>query len=158
MLKMTKTSYYNIISDLPSIYFQKKIVNKERRYQMRKKKKNSPLLPFGAGLAVGVISSLIIAAVGALILSFTDIASTMAGLVAIIATAVGSFLSGRTAGFLKRRNGLETGALCGVIFFAALLILSLAFGTAGTAMLPVKAVICLAFAAAGGVSGVNAAT
>lgn len=121
---------------------------------MRKKKK-SPAAPFAAGMICGGAAALITAALGALLLSLLGASAGAAGTAAIAASAVGSFVCGRTAGVMRRRDGLKTGALCGILFFLPLLLLSLLFGTAGSVLLPIKAVLCLAFAAAGGVVGVN---
>ncbi|MDE6030516.1 MAG: TIGR04086 family membrane protein [Oscillospiraceae bacterium] len=121
---------------------------------MRKKKK-SPAAPFAAGMICGGVAALITAALGALLLSLLGASAGAAGTAAIAASAVGSFVCGRTAGVMRRRDGLKIGALCGILFFLPLLLLSLIFGTAGSVLLPIKAVLCLAFAAAGGVVGVN---
>lgn len=121
---------------------------------MRKKKK-SRAAPFTAGMICGGAAALVTAAIGALLLSLLGASAGAAGAAAIAASAIGSFVCGRTAGIMRRRDGLKTGALCGALFFIPLLLLSLVFGTAGSFMLPVKALVCLAFAAAGGVAGVN---
>ncbi len=120
-----------------------------------RKKKRSPAAPFAAGMMCGGAAALITAALGALLLSLVGASAGMAGAVAIAASAVGSFVCGRTAGVIRRRDGLRIGALCGTLFFLPLLLLALLFGTAGSFMLPVKAALCLAFACAGGVVGVN---
>ena len=129
-------------------------ISRERQNIMRKKKK-SPAAPFAAGMICGGTAALITVALGALLLSLFGAAAGAAGAAAIAASAVGSFVCGRTAGIIRRRDGLKIGALCGALFFIPLLLLSLIFGTAGSFLLPIKALICLAFAAAGGVAGVN---
>lgn len=122
---------------------------------MRRTKRQSRFAPFAAGLISGYAAALAICAAAALLLSFTDMASTAAGAAALLAAAAGSFVSGRTAGILRKRGGLKTGALCGVIFILPLTVLSAVFGMMGGFMLVVKALLCVCFAAAGGVSGVN---
>lgn len=122
---------------------------------MRKPKKRRPFAPFAAGLLSGYLSALAVCAAAALVLSFTDLASSAAGAAALLAAAAGSFVSGRTAGIIKKRSGLKTGALCGVLFIAPLALLSAVFGLLGGVMLIVKSVLCICFAAAGGVVGVN---
>ncbi len=82
--------------------------------------------------------------------------SSAAWLAAIPAAAAGSFLCGRTAGRIRRRNGLKTGAVCGMLYIAPLLLLGAIFGRAGSVMLGIKLLLCLGFATAGGVAGVNA--
>lgn len=99
---------------------------------MRRKKNRSRLLPFGAGLAAGYLLT-----------------------IGVAAAALGSFLCGRTAGKQRRRGGLKTGAVCGVLYCVPLILAALIFGTVQGILLPVKAALCIGFAAAGGVSGVN---
>ena len=122
---------------------------------MRKPKRKSRFAPFAAGLISGYAAALAVCAAAALILSFTDMAADAAGAAALLAAAAGSFVSGRTAGTLRKRGGLKTGALCGAIFILPLAVLSAILGMMGGAMLAVKSVLCVCFAAAGGVSGVN---
>lgn len=121
---------------------------------MRKKKNTSRAFPFIKGLAAGYIATIAVAAAGALIMWIFGADSGLSWLPATLAAAAGSFFCGRAAGKLRRRSGLKTGAFCGAIYFAPLIILGLIFGTAG-ALIPVKAVLCTAFGAAGGVYGVN---
>lgn len=123
---------------------------------MRKNFRRSRTAPFAAGLSVGYTAAAVVSAAGALIMWATGADSGAEWLAAILALAAGSFLCGRAAGKLRRRNGLKTGAVCGVVFIIPLLLLGLIFGRAEGAMLPVKLLLCLGFSAAGGVSGVNA--
>ena len=122
---------------------------------MRKKRNNSPLLPYAAGMVTGYAAMILVSAAAALLLSFTDAASKAAGAAAVLALAVGSFVCGRTAGIMRRRDGLRTGALCGLIFSILPIILSLIFHLFGTVMLIIKPILCMAFGAVGGVAGVN---
>ena len=121
---------------------------------MRKRKRNSKLLPYAAGLIVGYIAMLPVSVIAAL-LSITDAASKTAGAAAVLAMAIGCFLGGRTAGIIKHRDGLKTGALFGVMFVLPLLILSAIFTRSWSGMFFVKLILCVAFAAVGGVAGVN---
>ena len=107
---------------------------------MRRKKNRSRLLPFGAGLAAGYLLTIGVAAAGALVMWLTGADSSMAWL---------------TAGKQRRRGGLKTGAVCGVLYCVPLILAALIFGTVQGILLPVKAALCIGFAAAGGVSGVN---
>ena len=112
-------------------------------------------MPYAAGLAVGVIVMLAVCALSALLLSFSDKASKAAGAAAVIALSIGSFICGRTAGIIKRRNGLKTGALCGIIFAFPITLLTLIFSDDGWGMLILKFLLCLIFGTVGGISGVN---
>lgn len=122
---------------------------------MRRKRRNSPLLPYLAGLAVGYGVMLPVSAGAALILSFFDGAAKTAGAAAVLAMAIGSYFCGRTAGAMRRRGGLKTGLLCGLLFSVPPILLSLIFREFAGAMLPVKLILCVAFGIVGGVAGVN---
>ncbi len=122
---------------------------------MRKKKRRSPLAPFAAGIAAGYGAALILAALAAGALTITDTAATASGAAAVVAIAAGSFVCGRVAGKLRRKGGLKTGALSGIMFIVPLVVISLVFGLAGGVLLIVKAVLCVIFGMVGGVSGVN---
>ncbi|MGN0684041.1 MAG: TIGR04086 family membrane protein [Oscillospiraceae bacterium] len=123
---------------------------------MRRKKNKSRFMPFAAGLAVGYGVLLLVSAVAALILSFFDGAAKTAGAAAVLALAIGSYFCGRTAGILRRRGGLKTGLLCGLLFSVLPVAMSLIFREFAGVMLPVKLILCVAFGAVGGVAGVNA--
>lgn len=122
---------------------------------MRRKKKRSRLAPFAAGTVVGAAVILAFSVCAALLLSFAGASSGGAGAASLAAIAAGSFFAGRTAGTMRRRGGLKTGALCGGIIWAILVLLSLVFGRGGWVMLLVKLLVCACFGAAGGVAGVN---
>ncbi len=122
---------------------------------MRKKKNNSRFMPYLIGLGVGMGTVILISAAAALILSFSDTAARSAGAASVIALSVGSFVCGRTAGMIRHRDGLRTGALCGLMFSAVPIVFSLIFGSFGSVMLLVKPLLCVFFGTAGGVAGVN---
>jgi len=122
---------------------------------MRRRKRNSPFLPFAAGLAVGYGVMLPVSAAAALLLSFFDGAAKTAGAAAVLAMAIGSYFCGRTAGIMRRRGGLKTGLLCGLLFSVLPILLSLIFRQFAGVMLPVKVILCVAFGTVGGVAGVN---
>ena len=71
---------------------------------MRKKKSMPRFAPYWAGLAVGYCAGLAAALAGALIMMLAGADSGIAWLPAVVATALGSFLCGRTAGRLRPRN------------------------------------------------------
>lgn len=122
---------------------------------MRRKKNVSPFTPYLIGLAVGTAAALLICIAAALILLFSDAAAKAAGAASVVALSVGSFLCGQTTGKIKRRNGLQTGALSGLLFSVLPVLLSIIFLSFGTAMLFVKLLLCVFFGTAGGVAGVN---
>lgn len=122
---------------------------------MRKKRSNSKYIPYLIGMAVGLGTALLISAAAALVLSFSDAAGRSAGAASVIALSVGSFMCGRTAGVIRRRDGIKTGAVCGLMFSAVPVIFSLIFGRFGSIMLLVKPLLCVFFGTAGGVAGVN---
>ncbi|MDE7360642.1 MAG: TIGR04086 family membrane protein [Oscillospiraceae bacterium] len=122
---------------------------------MRKRKREPRLMPYAAGMVVGYIGALAVSMLAAGVLSLTDAAAKTAGSAAVVALIIGSFLSGRTAGVIKRRDGLKTGALCGLAFVLPLLVISAVFSNSWSVMFIVKLLLCTAFAAVGGVAGVN---
>ena len=69
--------------------------------------------------------------------------------------AVGSFVCGRTAGKIRRHDGLRTGAICGVMYIAPLILLGIILGRTDGTLILIKLLLCLGFAAGGAVSGVN---
>lgn len=121
---------------------------------MRKKRKRSAAAPFAAGVAVGFAAALIVSAAGAAAIALGGSAG-LAGVISVAAAGVGCFFGGRTAGALRRSGGLKTGALCGVLIFLPLLLLSLVFGQCGGVLMWFKAALCTAAGAVGGVFGVN---
>ena len=122
---------------------------------MRKAHRENPLVPYFAAVLGGYGVSLALAVVFALLLWLMDGAVAGSGAAAVLIMAVGSFISGRIGGVLKKVGGLRVGMICGVMYFLPLLLLSLGFGVCSGIMLIVKAALCLAFSAAGGVAGVN---
>lgn len=122
---------------------------------MRKRKRDPRLTPYAAGLITGYIAALLVSVLAAALLSATDAAAKTAGAASVLAMSIGSFLSGRTAGIIKRRDGLKTGALCGLAFVLPLLVISAVFTRSWSMMFFVKLILCVAFAAVGGVAGVN---
>lgn len=122
---------------------------------MRRAKKEHRLLPFAAGLIYGYILTLILSVAAAVLLLVTDSAESLSGTISVIITAAACFMGGRHAGKLRRHEGLKTGALCGLLYFAPLLLLGLIFRSVGGVLLIVKLLLCIAFGAAGGVVGVN---
>ena len=122
---------------------------------MRRRKIDAKYMPYLLGMAVGYGITLLISIAAAVILSFSDAAARSAGAASVLALSVGSFMCGRTAGIIRHREGMRTGALCGLIFSAAPMALSLIFGYYGSVMLFVKPLLCVFFATAGGIAGVN---
>lgn len=121
---------------------------------MRRGKKRSAAAPYALGIALGLVAVIITSALGAAIIALGGSAS-FAVIISIAAIAIGSFVSGRTAGALKQSGGIKTGALCGLMLFAPLILLSIVFGQLGGVLVWVKAALCIAFGATGGVVGVN---
>ncbi|MDE7397927.1 MAG: TIGR04086 family membrane protein [Oscillospiraceae bacterium] len=121
---------------------------------MRKAKRDNRAKPFIIGLIFGYAVTGVICVLSAAVLSLTDSASTAAGAAAAIALSVGSFICGKTAGILRRRNGMKTGAVCGVLFVLPVTVLSLIFSGFGGGLI-LKIGLCAAFGTVGGVAGVN---
>lgn len=122
---------------------------------MRKRHSESRLAPYVKGYCAGLAATVAVAASGALAMVIFGADSGIAWLPAVIAAASGSFVFGRTAGRLRRRDGLRTGALCAAVYAAPLFLAGALFGKVGGALLLVKLALCAGFSAAGAVSGVN---
>ncbi len=122
---------------------------------MRRAKKEYRLLPFAAGWIYGYMITLALSVIGAVLLLVTDSAEGLSGAVSVIIMAAASFMGSRHAGRIRQRDGLKTGALCALIYFAPFLLLGLIFRSVGGVLLIVKLLLCVAFGAAGGVVGVN---
>ena len=122
---------------------------------MRRRKIDPKYMPYLLGMAVGYGTALLISIAAAVILSFSDAAAKSAGAASVIALSVGSFMCGRTAGIVRHRDGMRTGFLCGLMFSAIPLVLSLIFGYFGSIMGLVKTLLCIVFGIVGGVAGVN---
>lgn len=122
---------------------------------MRRVKREYRLLPYAAGLLTGYIVTLVISTAAALMLFLTDSAEGLSGTVAIAASALSCFFGGRKAGRFKRRDGLKTGFVCGILYMLPLTLIALIWGTFGGALFWVKLILCAVFGAVGGVNGVN---
>ena len=122
---------------------------------MRRKKNRSRLLPFGAGLAAGCPSDHRRCGGG----SAGDVADRRGQFHGVADGGSGGgaweLPLRQDCGKQRRRGGLKTGAVCGVLYCVPLILAALIFGTVQGILLPVKAALCIGFAAAGGVSGVN---
>lgn len=122
---------------------------------MRRVKREHRLLPFAAGVITGYIVTLVLSAAAAFLLFVTDSAEGLSGAVAVIISALSCFIAGRRAGRLRRRDGLRTGFLCGILYMLPLVLVAVIWGTFGGALFWVKLILCAVFGAAGGVNGVN---
>ena len=123
---------------------------------MRKRKRNDRLRPYLLGALFGYMATVITILPAALILSLMKSASKAAGAAAVIALVIGSFICGKTAGTVHRKDGLKTGFFCGLVFSVPIIIISIIFSSGQVGTLFLKIALCTSFAAVGGVSGVNA--
>lgn len=122
---------------------------------MRKLKRNDKLKPYLLGTLFGYIAMILTILPAAVILSMMRSASKGAGAAAVVSLMVGGFVCGKTTGLVRRRDGLKTGLLCGLLFAVPIMILTLIFSTKSGGSLLLKIALCVAFATVGGVSGVN---
>ncbi len=122
---------------------------------MRRVRKEHRLLPYAAGAITGYIVTLVLSAAAALLLFLTDSAEGLSGAAAVITSALSCFCGGRRAGRLRRRDGLKTGFICGILYMLPLTLVALIWGTFGGVLFWVKLILCAVFGAVGGVSGVN---
>lgn len=105
-------------------------------------------LPVGAAFLT--CSLLAIAAM----MLLADAAEWMLSLMAALALFLSGYGMGHFVGFRRRRNGLKTGLLCGLLLYGILLLIGLIWqGTSGGLLRP----FCLCVGSTwGGISGVNA--
>ncbi len=122
---------------------------------MRRVRKEHRLLPYAAGVITGYIVTLVLSAAAALALFLTDSAEGLSGAVAVVISALSCFFAGRRGGRLRRRDGLRTGFICGVLYMLPLTLVAIIWGTFGGVLFWVKLILCAVFGAAGGVNGVN---
>lgn len=122
---------------------------------MRRQKRNYRLKPYMIGVLFGYAAMVLTIFPAALILTLMKSASKTAGAAAVIAMMIGGFVCGKTAGFVRQKDGLKTGFLCGLAFSVPMMILTLIFGNGGAGTLVLKIALCASFAAVGGVSGVS---
>lgn len=129
---------------------------------MKNKLNNTPT-PFGVlikplikGLIIGLIVTVLLFIVFALGMSFYILPTTSANIVASLSVTTGSFCSGFFTAKKLAKNGLITGALCGVaMFLLSTLIGIAAFGKApGTATL-IRLLLFVTSGAIGGIIGVG---
>lgn len=122
---------------------------------MRKRKQNEKLKPYLLGLLFGYSAMLLTILPASLVLSLMKSASAGAGAAAVVALTIGGFVCGKTAGLVRRKDGLRTGLLCGLMFAVPMVLIALITSTKTNGFLFLKIALCMAFAAVGGVSGVN---
>lgn len=110
------------------------------------------------GAVGGIVSTLILSVIGALVLSSGNINLGVVGIAATVILVIGSFVGGFISARFRREKGLLTGILTGFLYYFVLVILSLLIlRTSVTATLAIKfALMCLA-AGIGGIVGVNRA-
>lgn len=122
---------------------------------MRRPKRDDGIRAYLMGTLIGYAAMLLTILPAAFILSLMKSATKASGAAAVIALTVGGFVCGKTAGYVRRKNGLKTGFLCGVMFSVPMIIFTLIFTGGSTGMLFLKIALCISFSAVGGVSGVN---
>lgn len=122
---------------------------------MRKKKRNDKLKPYLLGALFGYTAMILTILPAALILSMMRSASKGAGAAAVISLMIGGFVCGKTTGLIRKRDGLKTGLLCGLMFAVPIIVITVIFSSKTDGSLFLKTALCVAFATVGGVSGVN---
>ncbi|MDE6733247.1 MAG: TIGR04086 family membrane protein [Oscillospiraceae bacterium] len=122
---------------------------------MRRQKRNYRFKPYLIGVLSGYAAMVLTILPAALILTLMKSAAKTAGAAAVIAMMAGGFVCGKTAGFVRQKDGLKTGFLCGLAFAVPMTIFTLIFGDSTVGTLILKIALCASFAAVGGVSGVS---
>ncbi len=122
---------------------------------MRRSKRGERFKPYLLGMLLGYAAMILTIVPAALILSLMKAAAGAAGAAAVISMVTGGFVCGKTAGLIRQRDGLKTGTLCGLAFSLPLILFTLIFAEKSGGTLILKLALCTAFAAVGGVAGVN---
>jgi putative membrane protein (TIGR04086 family) len=85
-----------------------------------------------------------------------DLSDSVISVLTSLALCVGAYVGGYVASRRRRKNGLAAGALCGLVIFAVIFVLSYFFaGTAGGFSGSSKLAMTLVCAGIGGIVGVN---
>lgn len=114
--------------------------------------------PLLRGSIIGLSVILILFVLLALVLSFGIIPLSAAPAAAFIAIAMGAFLAGLSAAKKMEKNGLITGALCGLMLFILFTLIGMAaFGSTPGISTVIRLVIFLTAGAIGGIVGVGSA-
>lgn len=111
------------------------------------------------GTIFGLLSTLVLTVLFALIISKGSISLKVSGLIATLIIVGSSFLSGFVSARIRGEKGLITGAVTGVVFYLIIVVLSLAIlHSAVTSSLVIKLAILCFSGSIGGLLGVNRTT
>ena len=127
-------------------------MSRSRRSAVRYHRLMTALISILAGLGALTLSAGLLSAIAALFDLSDSVVSAMSG----IALAAGCFGCSFFAANRRRRDGLRSGVICGIVIFAAVLIigaLTVKFFSAGGIVS--KLLIILSASAIGGIKGVN---
>lgn len=112
--------------------------------------------PLISGLIIGLIVTVLLFVLFALGMSFYILPTTSANVVASISLAAGSFSGGFFAAKKLGKNGLITGALCGLATFLIFTLIGIAaFGNAPGSSTLIRLLIFITAGAIGGIIGVG---
>ena len=116
----------------------------------------SLIRPIGLGVGSGLVLCFILLFIFSFFMSKMDIADSLISPITIAITVITGFVAGFVCARITRKNGLLLGAICAVILFAVLWLLSLLFLKEGTGLLGIiKCILLLVSGCLGGVMGVN---
>ena len=108
------------------------------------------------GTVLGITVTLCLFVLLALIMSFSILPTSSAGIVSSIAIAVGSFFGGLSTSKKLGKNGLIIGAICGFLLFILLTLIGIAaFKSAPGSSTLIRLLIFVTSGAIGGIIGVG---
>lgn len=113
------------------------------------------LKPFIFSAVIGLVVTGVILIVFAFLMSAIDLPEGIEALFSALALCVGCYCSGFIIGKLKKSLGLISGAKCGIIIFAFILLLTVFTGGFTGKLIVIKLIICVGGGAFGGIAGVN---
>ena len=119
--------------------------------------KNSKMYHSISSLVVGVGATLLCLILFSIIMTKVDTPDGVTSVMSSIALCVGSYFSGFIISKKRRKNGLLTGILCGIVIFCLTFIISILFIKTALSMgVFSKLIMILICSSIGGVVGVNA--
>ena len=114
------------------------------------------LKAISTGTVLGITVTLCLFVLLALIMSFSILPTSSAGIVSSIAIAVGSFFGGLSTAKKLGKNGLIIGAICGFLLFILLTLIGIAaFKSAPGSSTLIRLLIFVTSGAIGGIIGVG---
>ena len=107
-------------------------------------------------ILVGALTTFILIAIFAAILTFFDLSEGVSVILSTIAIVLGAYVCGYLAGYIGKEKGLLSGLTSGASFYVIVAIIAVIITKSGlTSLFFIRLVLCLIFSAVGGIVGLN---